>query len=97
MVDLETVEREINKLEATRDTTYALCQRLSWLYVVRDHLLPSAGKEEVTGRLSGSEFLEACSNVPYKALLGVIDEHLETVRVLYPKSYSALVDKIRQL
>lgn len=97
MISLDIIEREINELENRHDTTYNTCQRLSWLYVVRDHLLSSAENDEVTGRLSGSEFLEACSNVSYKALLGVIDEHLETVRVLYPKTYSSLVDKIREL
>ncbi len=96
MIDLEMIEREINKLEHTRDTTYALCQRLSWLYIVRDHLLPSEGSPEVA-RLSGSEFLEACSGVPYPSLMAVLDEHMSALSVVQPREYNALMGRIRAL
>lgn len=96
MIDLETVEREISELE-TRDTSYKLCERLAWLYVVRDHIAPRKGADERTQHLQGSEFLEACGGVSYPALMRVLDEHLEAIRVLYPKSYETLMDKIRAL
>jgi hypothetical protein len=95
MVSLEEIEREISELE-TRDTSYRLCERLAWLYVCRDHLKPQA-EEGVTQRLQGSEFLELSSGVSYPALMRVIDEHLDAVRILYPKSYESLLDKIRAL
>lgn len=96
MISLETIEREINELENTRDTTYRTCERLAWLYVVKDHLAPSA-RQERTQWLEGSEFLELSSGVSYPALMKVVDEHLEAIRVLYPKSYDSLMDKIRAL
>lgn len=37
MVSIETIEEEILDLEK-RDTSYAVCERLAWLYTVRDHL-----------------------------------------------------------
>lgn len=37
MVSIETIEEEIINLEK-RDTSYAVCERLAWLYIVRDHL-----------------------------------------------------------
>lgn len=37
MVSIETIEEEILDLEK-RDTSYAVCERLAWLYIVRDHL-----------------------------------------------------------
>lgn len=37
MVSIETIEEEILNLEK-RDTSYAVCERLAWLYIVRDHL-----------------------------------------------------------
>lgn len=37
MVSIETIEEEILNLEK-RDTSYAVCERLAWLYTVRDHL-----------------------------------------------------------
>lgn len=96
MVNLEEIEREISELE-TRDTSYRLCERLAWLYVCRDHLRPQGGYGTVTQNLEGSEFLELASGVSYPALMGVIDEHLDAIRLLYPKSYDSLLDKIRAL
>ena len=102
MISLETIEREINEIVATCDTTYYTCQRLSWLYIVRDHLRPSTrtptdGEQGLKTPLSGSEFLELASEVDTKELLLVIDEHLETIRTLFPKSYESLMAKIREL
>lgn len=95
MIDLETIEREISELEA-RETSYKACERLAWLYVVRDHMTPRS-EADVTEGMRGSEFLELSSGVSYRALMGVLDEHLEAIRVLYPKSYTALMDRIRAL
>lgn len=93
MINLEVIEREISELEATRDTSYRLCERLAWLYIVRDHL--KGGKDEGTPDMRGSEFLEVASGVSYPALMGVLNEHMETMKTLYPKSYQSLIDRIR--
>lgn len=97
MVDLETIEREINELEARGDTTYALCERLAWLYVVRDHLRPTAEGSRTTQRMEGSEFLEAAGGVPFSQLMMILDEHMEAVKTVQPKAYSEVIAKIRLL
>ena len=97
MINLETIEREISELETRRDTTYSTCERLAWLYVVRDHLLPVAAPSEEAVRSSGSDFLDACDGVPVSALMGVINEHVEAVRILYPKEYDSLLRRIHAL
>lgn len=97
MVDLETIEREINDLEARGDTTYSLCERLSWLYVVRDHLMPVNRSTMATQHLSGSEFLEACSDVPYPMLMKILNEHMEAIKVVYEREYDNVMAKIREL
>lgn len=100
MIDLETIEREIDKLEH-REASYRLCERLSWLYSVRDHLYekiyPQEGSERLKTALSGSEFLDAANGKPYEDVLKVIDEHLETIRMLYPKTYDGVVQRLREL
>lgn len=95
MIDLEIIEREINELEARGDTTYSLCERLSWLYTVRDHLRPE--KEGKTQILTGSEFLEAVSGISYPQLMRVLDEHMDAIKVVYPRVYEDLMAKIRAL
>lgn len=97
MIDLETIEREINDLEARGDTTYSLCERLSWLYIVRDHLRPVKDETRMTQRLTGSEFLEACSDVPYPQLMKILDEHMSAVKVVYEREYENVMAKIRAL
>lgn len=97
MVDLETIEREINELEARGDTTYSICERLSWLYVVRDHLRPVRSDTRMTQELAGSEFLETCSGVPYPALMRILDEHMAALKVVQPREYDSVIDKIRAL
>lgn len=100
MIDLETIEREISELEA-RQPSYKACERLSWLYIVRDHLYakiyPPEGKTALKSSLSGSDFLDAANGKPYEDVMRLVDEHLETLRLVYPKTFSALLDKIREL
>lgn len=74
MVSIEIIEEEILDLEK-RDTSYAVCERLAWLYTVRDHLKKptvddAVMEQRITDELTGSEFLKAASNVDYAALMG---------------------------
>ena len=100
MINLEAIEREISELEA-REASYRLCERLSWLYIVRDHLYakiyPQEGQAVLKSSISGSDFLDAANGKPYEDVMRVVNEHMETIKMLYPKTYSALVDKIRDL
>lgn len=94
MISLETIEREIDELEA-RETSYHLCERLAWLYIVRDHLRPQ--KDKRTQELEGSDFLEACNGKSYPAMMNVLNEHMEAIRAMYPKEYESVIDKIKAL
>ena len=98
MISLETIEREISELEGRSDTTYRACERLAWLYIVRDHLRPTqTPSDHRTQTISGSEFLEAASNVSYPALMGILDEHMSALAVVNPNQYQALMQRIRSL
>ena len=96
MLSLETIEREIDELEH-REASYRVCERLAWLYTVRDHLMPKRSPDGITDNLSGSEFLELSSGVSYNELMGILNEHLQALSILQPKVYEALLSKIRAL
>ena len=100
MVSLETIEREIDEL-LTKDTSYAVCERLCWLYTVRNNLRGLNAHEDMeqglTGHLEGSEFLETVSDVPYEPLMKVLDEHMTALKVVQPKEYAAVLAKINEL
>ena len=95
MISLDVIEREISELEA-RETSYATVERLAMLYTVRDHLLPMAEPPQ-TVAAGGSEFLDACAGKPVDAVLGVIGEHMEAQRAMYPRVYDGVVRRLRAL
>ena len=98
MISLETIEREIEEIESTKDTTYRTCERLAWLYIVRDHLRPTqTPSDKRTQIIGGSEFLEASSGVSYPALMGILDEHMSALAIVNRKLYDTILDKIRAL
>lgn len=97
MISLDVIEREINELEARGETTYSLCERLSWLYTVRDHLRPVREDTRLTQELTGSEFLDASSGVAYPRLMAILDEHMTAMKVVHPREYDNVLAKIRAL
>lgn len=105
MISLDTIEETILELESSRDTSFAACSRLAILYICRNELKgrtlsPVSDSKAASGEvpeLSGSEFLKEASGVDIQSLLAVLDEHMDAVRVLYPKEYEALMGKVRSL
>ena len=53
----------------------------------------NADRVEVTPR---SEFLEACNGAQIKDVLDVLDEHMEAIRVLYPREHKAVIERIKK-
>lgn len=97
MINLETIDDEIDRIEVQCDTSFRACERLAWLYVVRDHLAQKRMAEGVTEDMRGSEFLRACSGLSYPSLMRVLDEHMTALAVVQPKEYESLMQRIRNL
>lgn len=94
-LDIEAIEREIDRLE-TKETSHYVCSRLAYLYTVRDHMAPKT-EEGKTQWMSGSEFLEASSGVSYRRLMSILDEHMSALSVVQPAQYESIMAKIRAL
>lgn len=96
MIDVNEIEVEIRRLEQ-QELSYQLITKLADLYVVRDHLQKNfKGALVASYSQAQSEFLQVCSSVPIEDVLNVLDEHMECVKVLYPKEYSAILRKIKE-
>lgn len=102
-MNVQVIEDEIIKLEHS-DTTWQNCEKLASLYIVRDHLKEPPEREtlsvsyETVSRVGGSEFLDACSAAPDIAeVLYILDEHMTVIEALYPREYSAIINKIQGL
>ena len=103
MVDLDIINGTIAEWEA-KELTFVVVERLAWLYIVRDNALMQAkdrsGAEPVvmpTVALSnGSEFMTACEKADPVKMWAVLDEAMETLKMLQPKLYQATIDKLRE-
>lgn len=92
MISLEEVTKTIDEIES-RPLTLASVGNLAALYIVRDNV----EKASKPVRVSGSDFLDACSGVDVEALLAILDEHMDAIKAIYPKEYMALIQKIQLL
>ena len=90
MINLDEINSEISKLESM-PTSYSTVERLSWLYVVRDHLAPVSGPEIPKGE---SEYYCACSGKTINQIMEVMNELMETLNVIQPRLYNAVIDKL---
>ena len=41
--------------------------------------------------------MDAANGKPYEDVMRVVDEHLETIKLLYPKTYEGVVQRISEL
>lgn len=100
MIDLQEIEDEIARLEHGK-TTYSACEKLSILYAVQDRMKrgeePAPVAQYSFAASPSSEFIEVASAAPIDGLLRVLDEHMESIQILYPKEYSEVLRRIKTL
>lgn len=109
MISKDEIDRAILEHEA-KDTTYANCERLAWLYIVRDHIaspeqkstakaateiLYEAVPNDVLNVAGDSDFIKAVNGKTSQKVFGVLNELLQTVYVLNPKLYTAVLESIK--
>ena len=92
MISLEEVEKTILELEG-KDTSFAVCEKLSYLYIVRDHIKPS-GRIDTSGT---SEFMQIIFKKETADVLKVLDELMQTMAVIQPKLYEATLSALLNL
>ena len=94
-MNIEEINREITTLERGQ-TTFSNCEKLAQLYVVRDHLADDV-QQRPAPKLGGSEFLLIASEVDIYDLMQILDEHMQSIQLVYPKEYDAIMRKISAL
>ena len=94
MISLDEVEKTILELES-KDTTFAVCERLAWLYIVRDHLMP-ASKFEPVASSGSSEFLSCVCDKNCADVWNILDSHMSELKTVYPNEYNILIKKIQE-
>ena len=105
-MNIEEIENEIESLENDA-TNWSNIQRLSWLYVVRDHIGGERAEGETHASVQrtmvhtmpeyGGEFGEAVSGVDIDGLMPILSEHMDVIKLLHPKEYQAVLDRIKEI
>lgn len=103
MLDMDEIKSEIARLE-NGNITFSTVEKLAMLYIVQERNSPTPEPIEIqqmpryayaaAPEPPQSDFLEAVSKVPIDKALQVIDEHMEAIKLLYPKEYKAVINKI---
>ena len=106
-MSIDEITNEISRLEEG-ETNWTNIQKLAWLYTVQDHLsedhpqgvMPESytvkNVPDVMPEYDG-EFGQAVSGVDIEKLMKVLSEHMDVVKVLYPKEYQAVIDRIGEI
>ena len=110
-MDIDEINEHIRKLKC-EETCWQSVNKLAALCTVRDELkeedkaqandsttrsAPASTAYSTAAELSKSEFVEAASSVPFSGLMDVLDEHMNAIKMVYPKEYELVMRKITAL
>lgn len=107
MITEKDLRSAIAECEGQRNPNANTCIKLAAFYTILNNLYPKETKEQerteplffdsVPVMNSDSEFINACSQKGIEGVLGVLDEHMQAIKLLYPKEYDSIIEKIRDL
>lgn len=97
MLNMEEIEAEIKMLEAGK-MNYSTLEKLSVLYSVRSQ--QDQKETDPMPRYSAaaepkSEFERIARNADPEVLISVMDEHMETLKAIYPREYDSIIRKLQ--
>lgn len=97
MISKEEIDRAILELEQ-KDTTFATCERLAWLYIVRDHITRQQTAQPIPLSVNpDSEFLQAVDGKDSVMVFGIIDDLMDTLQATAPRVYYSVMQKIKEI
>lgn len=103
MMDLEEIEKAIEEHEQMR-TSLQACERLAWLYIVRDHLSnkdnsvkDNSPTSERNIDVAESEFGKLIRSKSQERVMAVIEELMQTIEVINPRLYAGTIQRIKDI
>ena len=110
-MDIDEINTHIHKLKCG-STDWQSVEKLAALCTVRDELEEKQAPAEMqtqalpptsyqasysTAAEPQSDFVAAASAVPFSGLMQVLDEHMNAIKLVYPKEYELVMRKIMAL
>lgn len=112
MLERRELEERIAEIKNKRDQTEAEIVKLAAFIIARDDMdgvktagsygdaapaLPAGKEESVIGNHGTSEFLQAIAGKDAEAVWKVIDETMDTLKLMEPRLYAGVIRKIQGL
>lgn len=111
MITEKDLREAIAECQGARNPNASTCIKLAAFYTILNNLYPEQKEEPVDVGYSmmpsydeyvpqiqtDSEFINVCIDKDIVAVLEVLDEHMEVIKLLYPKEYQSLITKIKNL
>lgn len=110
-MDIVEINEHIRKLKC-EETNWQSVEKLAALCTVRNELNEAESRENSTTpqdeparqiaystrpQESQSEFVEAASAVPFSELMEVLDKHMDSIKLVYPKEYSSIIYRLKSM
>ncbi len=108
MITEKDLREAIAECQGTRNPNASTCIKLAAFYTILNNLYPKEediqpisdipeNRSKIPLIQSESEFMDICSQKDIKSVLGVLNEHFEAIKLLYPKEYDSVLEKIKNL
>lgn len=98
MIDFDEIEKEIINMEANRDTSYATMERLAPLYAAMTYKRLCANPEvyepQAVSAVGDSDFLQAVSDMAPARAWEVMDELMDSLKIVNERVYSSVMRKL---
>ena len=107
MITERDLQEAIAECQGTRNPNANTCMMLAAFYTIRDHLYPeqeemkipqySYDAEPNTGYVnyySETEFGQAVNGKDIEEIMVLMDEVMNTLKVIHPKLYNSIMDRI---
>ena len=94
----EELEEAIKDLSA-KEPSYSNCEKLATFYTLLSYLYSEEGYSHDAGAFpvtNGSEFREAISGKDLGRVVDILDEHMDVVKMLFPKEYREVIRLIEE-
>ena len=100
MIDFDEIEKEIINMEANRDTSYATMERLAPLYAAMTYKRLCANPEvyepQAVSAVGDSAFLLAVSGMDSVKAWAVMDELMDSLKVVNERVYNSVMQKLEK-
>ena len=110
-MDIDEINTHIHKLKCGA-TDWQSVEKLAALCTVRNELSEAESRENSPApqpepvrqmehstrpQEPQSEFVEAASAVPFSGLMEVLDKHMDSIKLVYPKEYSSIIYRLKSM